>query len=82
MRIVHDVDAPMAASVGIDQHGRCNLFACTDVPGNHPDLPKETFMDEDEVIEIEGDVKYIRKMLEEWLTCITDIERIHQERGK
>ncbi len=64
MRIVHDVDCPMAPGVSWNGH-RLELHACTDAPANHPDLPPGIF-DYEEIC-IEGDPQYLISVLEMWL---------------
>lgn len=66
MRIVHDIDCPMAPGVGWNGH-RLDLHACTDSPQNHPGLPPQMF--EDEEIYIEGDPEYLIPVLELWLNA-------------
>jgi hypothetical protein len=87
MRIIHDVDVPMSASGGINGFGegaRAHVFACEDSPKNHPDLIPQIFGNDDVPIEIEGDPKYLIKMLEDWLNCLkgcqSEIERRNAEK--
>ena len=81
MRIIHDVNCPMQVSAHRNG-GRGGLFACTDCSQNHPKLPRELFEGESELIEIEGDPKYIRKMLEDWLEALTCMENVIQKEGE
>lgn len=90
MRIIHDVTTPMsvsgggkAYSVGPGKQGYSSmqvyLLMCEDCAANHPELPEGMF-GEDEAIYIEGDSKYIIKMLEDALSVLRYSEDYHRER--
>lgn len=90
MRIIHDVTTPMSASgggkpysVGPGKQGyysmQVDLLLCEDCASNHPDLPEGMFGG-DEAIYIEGDSKYIIKMLEDALAVLRLTEKYHRER--
>jgi hypothetical protein len=60
----------MVPSAGIQKPGGLlELFACSDVAPNHPDLPASIFYNEDEIIEIEGDSEYLISLLKAWLSA-------------
>lgn len=90
MRIVHDVDTPMRCGGGGTPYScapgfqgynglRMDLLACTDCAGNHPDLPQGMFGGEGEVLHIEGDSKYVRKILEDLLHIVEITEKHYLE---
>jgi hypothetical protein len=60
--------------------GRVSLFICTDCASNHPELHPAIFEDQ-EIIEIEGDVVYLEKMLEDALSCVKLLKEHWEEMG-
>lgn len=69
----------MSVSGGFNGH-RVNLFACEDVPANHPDFPPQMFDDSEFPIEIEGDPKYLIPMLESWVNCLKGAIAAYEKR--
>jgi hypothetical protein len=57
-----------------------SLFACTDCAGNNPELPAGMF-DEVEIIEIEGDVNYLERMLKDMLSCVKLLKENWEKMG-
>jgi hypothetical protein len=89
MRIVHEIDTPMQVGGGgepyVNGPGKqgfsgcqMDLVLCESPAANHPELPKEMFGDH-EVIHIEGNSKYIRKMLKDALVVVKLAEESSQK---
>lgn len=79
MKIVHEIESPMHVSAGFTPYRngpgkqgfngvQVDLFICSAMARNHPDLPAKIF--NEEAIYIEGNAKYIVEVLERALLLI------------
>jgi hypothetical protein len=92
MRIIHEINTPMQVGGGAHgpytnmcgfqgyKGGRIELFAYTDCASNNLDLPAGMF-DKQELIEIEGNVDYLERMLEDMLSCVRLIKEEWEKMG-
>ncbi len=81
MRIVHEVTVPMSPSGGFNGEHHAEVTAVEASPKDHPDVPAGMF-GSGEYIEIEGDPRYLIKLLEDWLMCLRSCQKKMEEEKK
>lgn len=81
MRIVFDITTPQQVGggcrpypAGVGKQGffsaQVEIMAAESPASNHPELPPQMFDEERSAIYIEGDSKYIKEMLRDWLSLL------------
>jgi len=84
VRIVHEIGSPMQIGASgkltrtLEGHSTISIFASSDLAVNHPTLPPEIFGD-DEIIQIDGDIEYVRMFLKEALECLEALASANDE---